>query len=142
MALLVEEKTSKSFVIGVNANGELGLGDKNQRKQLVSIPELKDKRLKQAAVGYSGYVIAVERDDGRTAEYPLQRSEKPKDVDKTKGFRTFSGEYRIEKKARDDDDKDDAWKKVFLNKNSCENSCESEFNNFEIMKAKIKHLES
>lgn len=51
MALLVEAKTSKSFVIGVNANGELGLGDKIQRKQLVPIPELKDKRLKQAAIG-------------------------------------------------------------------------------------------
>ena len=54
----------------------------------------------------------------------------------------FSGEYRIENKAMDDDNKDDAWKKVFLNKNSWKNSYESDFNNFEVMKAKINQLES
>lgn len=60
MALLIEAQTAKPFVIGVNANGELGLGDKVQRKQLVPIPELIGKNLKQAAVGRSGYVIAVQ----------------------------------------------------------------------------------
>ena len=38
MALLIEHETQQSFVIGVNANGELGLGDKKQRKTL-AIPD-------------------------------------------------------------------------------------------------------
>lgn len=32
MAFMVDKKKGMSFVIGVNQNGELGLGDKNQRK--------------------------------------------------------------------------------------------------------------
>lgn len=45
MALLIEDQTEQSFVIGVNANGELGLGDKKQRKTLAILNEIRDKRL-------------------------------------------------------------------------------------------------
>jgi hypothetical protein len=32
MAIMVEKKKGLSFVIGINQQGELGLGDRNQRK--------------------------------------------------------------------------------------------------------------
>jgi len=59
MALLIEEQTLQSFVIGVNAKGELGLGDKKQRKTLSILNEIQDKRISKAAIGRSGFVIAL-----------------------------------------------------------------------------------
>lgn len=61
MALLIERQTHRSFVIGVNARGELGLGDKRQRKTLEALGELRDKELNYAAVGRSGFVVALSR---------------------------------------------------------------------------------
>ena len=61
MALLIEKESHRSFVIGVNAKGELGLGDKKQRKTLESLGELRDKELNYAAIGRSGFVVALSR---------------------------------------------------------------------------------
>lgn len=59
MALIVEKETSQPCVIGVNAKGELGLGDQEQRKTFCVLADLKDKQIKQVAVGKSGFVIAL-----------------------------------------------------------------------------------
>ena len=59
MALLIENNTNKPFVIGVNAEGELGLGDKKQRKTLEALTDLKEKQLSNAAIGRSGFVVAL-----------------------------------------------------------------------------------
>ena len=59
MAIMVEKKKSVSFVIGVNYLGELGLGDRNQRKTFCIQESLKDKNIKNVAIGKSGFVIAI-----------------------------------------------------------------------------------
>lgn len=46
MALLVDKENNQPCVIGVNAKGELGLGDTNQRKTFCVLSDLKEKRLK------------------------------------------------------------------------------------------------
>ena len=46
-------------MIGVNAKGELGLGDVEQRKTFCILSELTEKKIKVAAVGKSGFVIAL-----------------------------------------------------------------------------------
>ena len=61
MALLIEKYSSRSYVIGVNAQGELGLGDRKQRKTLEPQADLKGKQLSHAAVGRSGFVVALSR---------------------------------------------------------------------------------
>ena len=59
MAIMVEKKKSVSFVIGVNYLGELGLGDRNQRKAFCIQESLKDTNIKNVAIGKSGFVIAI-----------------------------------------------------------------------------------
>lgn len=59
MALLIEDLTLQTFVIGVNSRGELGVGDKKQRKALTFVNDLKGKKLNNAAIGKSGFVIAL-----------------------------------------------------------------------------------
>lgn len=59
MALLIEKVSQQPCVIGVNAKGELGLGDLEQRKTFCVLNELKDKRIRAAGVGKSGFVIAL-----------------------------------------------------------------------------------
>ena len=59
MAMLVEKQSQKSYVIGVNANGELGLGDRKQRKTLECLTDLKDKQVSSAAIGKSGFILAL-----------------------------------------------------------------------------------
>jgi hypothetical protein len=51
MAVVIEKESLKPWVIGVNANGELGLGDNNQRKTFCELGELKGKRIRQCAIG-------------------------------------------------------------------------------------------
>lgn len=46
-------------MIGVNAKGELGLGDIEQRKTFCILNELREKKIKAADVGKSGFVIAL-----------------------------------------------------------------------------------
>ena len=46
MAVLVDKEGGQANVIGVNAKGELGLGDKEQRKTFQLLGELRDKRIK------------------------------------------------------------------------------------------------
>ena len=46
MALLVDKENNQPCVIGVNAKGELGLGDTKQRKTFCVLSDLKEKRLK------------------------------------------------------------------------------------------------
>lgn len=46
-------------VIGINAKGELGLGDYDQRKTFCVQQEIRDKRIRQCAIGKSGFVIAL-----------------------------------------------------------------------------------
>ena len=62
MALLVDKENNQPCVIGVNAKGELGLGDTKQRKTFCVLSDLKEKRLKQCDVGKSGFVIAISED--------------------------------------------------------------------------------
>ena len=59
MALLVDKETQQPCVIGVNAKGELGLGDLEQRKTFCVLNELKDKKIRSACIGKSGFVIAL-----------------------------------------------------------------------------------
>lgn len=40
MALAVEADTNIAYAIGINAMGELGVGDKNVRKTFVKVDEL------------------------------------------------------------------------------------------------------
>jgi len=70
MAMLVDKDSQQPCVIGVNAKGELGLGDVEQRKTFCILNELRDKKIRQAAVGRAGFVIAladqvVEPEDNR-----------------------------------------------------------------------------
>ena len=46
----------------MNAKGELGLGDKDQRKTFCVLNELREKRIKQCDIGKSGYVVAISED--------------------------------------------------------------------------------
>jgi len=59
MAMLIDAETLQASVIGINARGELGLGDNEQRKIFTVICELSEKRIKQASVGKSGFMIAI-----------------------------------------------------------------------------------
>ena len=59
MAVLVEKKKGVSFVIGVNQQGELGLGDRNQRKTFCVQESLKEIKIKNVAIGKSGFAIAI-----------------------------------------------------------------------------------
>ena len=49
-------------MIGVNAKGELGLGDLDPRKTFCVLNELRDKKIKASDVGKSGFVIAISED--------------------------------------------------------------------------------
>lgn len=59
MALVVDQETKQPCVIGINAKGELGLGDSQTRKTFCILPELREKRIKQCSVGKTGFVIAL-----------------------------------------------------------------------------------
>ena len=49
-------------MIGVNAKGELGLGDVDARKTFCVLNEIRDKKIKLVDVGKSGFVIALSED--------------------------------------------------------------------------------
>ena len=68
MALAIEHKTKLPFVIGTNQAGELGLSkedgegahlDRDQRKTFIVQEALKEKPLEMAAIGKSGFVLAI-----------------------------------------------------------------------------------
>ena len=62
MALLVDLENQQPCVIGVNAKGELGLGDTDSRKTFCVLNEIRDKKIKQCDAGKSGFMIAVSED--------------------------------------------------------------------------------
>jgi len=45
--------------MGLNAKGELGLGDEEMRKEFVLNEELSDKFIEEVAIGKGGFVIAI-----------------------------------------------------------------------------------
>lgn len=67
MALAIEHKTKAPFVIGTNQYGELGLSkeednlilDKDSRKTFTLQESLKDRPVEMAALGKSGFVVAI-----------------------------------------------------------------------------------
>lgn len=70
MALAIEHKTRIPFVIGTNQMGELGLSkddeggqammiDKDSRKTFITQEALKEKPVEMAAIGKSGFVLAI-----------------------------------------------------------------------------------
>jgi hypothetical protein len=59
MAMLIDRDSMQPCVIGINAKGELGLGDYEQRKTFCVQNELRDKRIKFCDIGKSGYAIAI-----------------------------------------------------------------------------------
>ncbi len=60
MALALDAETSRAYAIGINATGELGVGDKNVRKTFVKVDELGDKTIEEVSVGKnSGFVVAI-----------------------------------------------------------------------------------
>jgi hypothetical protein len=59
MAMVVDKDTKQPCIIGINSNGELGLGDRETRKTFCIQQELRDKRIKMADIGKSGFVIAI-----------------------------------------------------------------------------------
>ena len=59
MALVIEKSTGQPCVIGINAKGELGLGDSETRKTFCVQQELRDKKIRQCAVGKSGFIVAI-----------------------------------------------------------------------------------
>ena len=62
MALLVDLENQQPCVIGVNAKGELGLGDTDSRKTFCVLNEIRDKKIKQCDAGTSGFMIALSED--------------------------------------------------------------------------------
>lgn len=72
MALLVDLGNQQPCVIGVNAKGELGLGDMDSRKTFCVLNEIRDKKIKCCDVGKSGFVIALSEDviDPSNSENP------------------------------------------------------------------------
>ena len=60
--MLIDIENRQPCVIGVNAKGELGLGDNVQRKTFCVLNELKEKRVSQCDIGKSGFVIALSHD--------------------------------------------------------------------------------
>jgi hypothetical protein len=59
MAVAIEKRSKRAFVIGTNVRNELGVGDSNARKSFVQIEEIKDKSLDLVAVGKSGFIVAI-----------------------------------------------------------------------------------
>ena len=62
MAMLIDIENQQPCVIGVNAKGELGLGDGEQRKTFCVLNELREKKIKYCDIGKSGFVIAISED--------------------------------------------------------------------------------
>lgn len=62
MAMLIDIENQQPCVIGVNAKGELGLGDREQRKTFCVLNELREKKIKYCDIGKSGFVIAISED--------------------------------------------------------------------------------
>ena len=59
MAIVVEKESGQPCVIGINAKGELGLGDTETRKTFCVQQELRDKRIRQCSIGKTGYIVAI-----------------------------------------------------------------------------------
>lgn len=59
MAVAIEHKTRKPFVIGTNQKYELGLGDADIRKSFTPLDELIDKQIENVGLGKSGFVVAI-----------------------------------------------------------------------------------
>lgn len=59
MAMVIELESLQPCVIGINAKGELGLGDCETRKTFCVQQELREKRIMQCAIGKSGYIVAL-----------------------------------------------------------------------------------
>ena len=59
MAVAIEKRSRRAYVIGTTVRNELGVGDTNARKSFVSIDDIKDKQIELVAVGKSGYVVAI-----------------------------------------------------------------------------------
>ena len=59
MALVIDSENLQPCVIGINANGELGLGDTETRKTFCVQQELRDKRIKQCDIGKNGFIFAI-----------------------------------------------------------------------------------
>lgn len=59
MAMVIEKDSMQPCVIGINARGELGLGDTDTRKTFCVQHELKEKRIKQCDIGKSGFIVAL-----------------------------------------------------------------------------------
>jgi hypothetical protein len=59
MAVAIERRSRRAYVIGTNVRSELGVGDNNARKSFVSVDEIKDKYIDLVAVGKSGFVVAI-----------------------------------------------------------------------------------
>lgn len=59
MAMVVDKETKQACVIGINAKGELGLGDNETRKTFCVQQELREKKIRQCDIGKNGFVIAV-----------------------------------------------------------------------------------
>jgi|TARA_B110000285_G_scaffold223285_1_gene278568 hypothetical protein len=59
MAMVIDKDSQQACVIGVNAKGELGLGDTDTRKTFCVQHELRDKKIKQCSIGKSGFIVAL-----------------------------------------------------------------------------------
>jgi alpha-tubulin suppressor-like RCC1 family protein len=59
LAIVIEQYSGKTQLLGVNANGELGLGDTEPRKKFTPMIHLQDKPISILAIGKSDFVLAV-----------------------------------------------------------------------------------
>jgi hypothetical protein len=59
MAVAIESKSRRAYVIGTNVRSELGVGDNQARKSFVHIDEIRSKQLEMLAIGKSGFVVAI-----------------------------------------------------------------------------------